>query len=164
MNFQHKIRIIKHQGEKQMKKAEKNECPQLRYHITHEEVLTLKDLEDLINLIRISNNDTLQEMGISRTKGNDLQKIDKIEPGSIEIIMAVISVLSDLITIGVFAKNTIKRICDKMKSKRERPKRNPREDRKVYEKYESLVEIEERPTSENTYVIHIHIYNAYHSK
>ena len=61
-------------------------CPQIRYHISYDKNLSLKDLEDLINLIRISNNDALQEMGISRTKGNDLQRIEKIESGSIDFL------------------------------------------------------------------------------
>ena len=34
-----------------MEELKTNEYPQIRYHITYDESLTLKDLEDLINLI-----------------------------------------------------------------------------------------------------------------
>ena len=88
------------------------ECPQIRYHITYDEDLTLKDLEDLINLIRVANNDALQEMGISRAKGNDLQRVEKIQPGSIDIV-TVLSVVSSAITIGAFVCNAIKSINKK---------------------------------------------------
>ena len=70
------------------------ECPQIRYHITYDDDLTLKDLEDLINLIRVANNDALQEMGISRAKGNGLQRVEKIQPGSIDIITVLNVVVS----------------------------------------------------------------------
>ena len=49
------------------------ECPQIRYHISYDENLTFKDLEDLLKIIRMSNNDVFQEMGISRAEENDMQ-------------------------------------------------------------------------------------------
>ena len=76
------------------------EYPQIRYHITYDESLTLKDLEDLISLIRVSTNAVLEKMGIPRAQANALQKIEKIEPGSIEMIMEtlreVLAILGDI--------------------------------------------------------------------
>ena len=51
--------------------------------------MTPKDLEDLINLIRVAINAALQEMRISRAKANDLQRVEKILPGSIDIVTAL---------------------------------------------------------------------------
>ena len=70
-----------------MKKSKALECSQVRYHITYDENLTFKDFEDLLHLIRISNNDILHKMGVPRHRANDLQRIEQIEPGSIEIII-----------------------------------------------------------------------------
>lgn len=143
-----------------MKKDRIIECPQIKYHISYDENLTLKDLEDLINLIRISNNDALQEMGIPRSRGNDLQRIEKIEPGSIEIIMAIIEAVSNIISVGHFIETVGQIISNKIRSKRERSIRNSREDRKVYEKYELIVSIENYDNgNSNTYIFHIHICN-----
>ena len=143
-----------------MQESKTIECLQIRYHITYDENLTLKDLEDLINLIRISNNDALQEMGISRSKGNDLQRIEKIEPGSIEIIMGIL----DVISVAEFVFKSGKLIYNKIKSKRERPNRNPREDRKVYEKYDVSVKVEERPEDRDqniiSYVVNVYVGNG----
>lgn len=144
--------------------------PHIRYHITYDENLTLKDLEDLINLIRVSNNDALQEMGVPRHRANDLQRIERIEPGSIEIIlekiMEMIENISDISTSVSainFAYKSAKLILGKIKARLERPIRNPKEDRKFYDKYEVTVEVEERSAQKNNnttvYVIHIHICN-----
>lgn len=133
------------------------ECPQIRYHISYDEKLTLKDLEDLINLIRISNNDALQEMGISRSKGNDLQKIEKVEAGSIEIIMAIIEALSDIASVVSFVEIAAAIITGKIRARRDRPVRNPREDRKVYEKHD--VTIKREGHTNTALIIHIHIHN-----
>lgn len=146
------------------------EHPQIRYHITYDENLTFKDLEDLLHIIRISNNDVLHEMGVPRPKANDLQKIEQIQPGSIEIIIEtikeILEAVNDAATVFSalrFVQESVKSILDKIRTRRERPIRNPREDRKVYDKYELIVEIEERPSpiGENItiYVIHIHICN-----
>lgn len=146
------------------------ECPQIRYHITYDENLTLKDLEDLLKLIRMSNNDIFQEMGISRAEGNDLQRIAKIEPGSIEMVMDMIREIAEfagdvapMVSAIKFVRESAQSIADKIKLRLERPNRNPREDRKIYEKYEVIVEIEERPSfsddNATIYVVHIHICN-----
>ena len=89
------------------------ECPLIRYHISYDENLTFKDLEDLLHLIRTSNNDVLYKMGISREKGNDLQRIDKITPGSIDLVMAL-SIIASAITIGEFVSNAKKLIANKI--------------------------------------------------
>ena len=133
------------------------EYPQIIYHITYDESLTLKDFEDLINLIRISNNDALQKMGISRSKGNDLQRIEKIEPGSIQLIMTIIEVVSNIVSAGHFVEKIKEIITNKIRNKRDRLERNPREDRKVYEKREITVNIEGQ--TDYTIVISIHIHN-----
>ena len=133
------------------------EYPQIIYHITYDESLTLKDFEDLINLIRISNNDAFQKMGISRSKGNDLQRIEKIEPGSIQLIMTIIEVVSNIVSAGHFVEKIKEIITNKIRNKRDRLERNPREDRKVYEKREITVNIEGQ--TDYTIVISIHIHN-----
>ena len=153
-----------------MKKDKTNVCPQIGYHITYEENLTFKDLEELLHLIRISNNDALREMGVPRHQANELQRIEKIEPGSIEIIlekiMEIIEAVDDAATVISaieFAQRSVKSIFDTIRRRRERPAKNPREDRKVYDKHEVIGEVEERPSDsrENCiiYVIHIHICN-----
>ena len=129
----------------------------IRYHITYDENLTFKDLEDLINLIRISNNDVLHEMGIPRSKGNELQRIEKVESGSIEIIMAIIEVLSDIVSVGRFVETVTEIIAGKIRDRRDRPVRNPREDRKVYEKHKVTVEM--KGDANTVMIVHIHIYN-----
>ena len=81
-----------------------SEYTQIRYHILYDENLTLKDLEDLLHLLRVSNNNLLCEMGFSRAKGNELQKIEKIEPGSINLITFLKEILS--ITEDGYAKRS----------------------------------------------------------
>ena len=144
-----------------MEELKTNEHPQIRYHITYDESLTLKDLEDLIGLIRIATNNALEEMGISRAKANALQKIEKIEPGSIQMIMdtirEVISIVGDVASAIGLARGIAIFIRNRILAKRERPERNPREDKKVYEKYDVTVEVEER-SNPTVYIVHIHIY------
>ena len=153
-----------------MKREKAKDLQQIRYHISYDESLTFKDMEEMLHLIRISNNDVLQEMGVPRHRANDLQRIERIEPGSIEIIlekiMEMIENISDISTAVSainFAYKSAKLILGKIKERHERPIRNPKEDRKFYDKYEVTVEVEERSaqTNNNTtvYVIHIHICN-----
>ena len=136
------------------------EYPQIIYHITYDESLTLKDLEDLINLIRTSTNNALVEMGVPRAKANSLQKIEKIEPGSIQIIMdtiqEIVGMLGDIAGIVGLANSILFFICKKMRERREKLERSPKEDKKIYEKYNVTAEIEEgsNPTA---YIVHIHV-------
>ena len=143
-----------------MKEEKIIECPQIRYHITYDEKLTLKELEDLINLIRISTNNALERIGISRTKANALQKIESIEPGSIEIIMETIreaiEMVGDIKDVIALVSSIVTSVRNRMTSKLERPERNPKEDRKIYEKYEVTAAIEEQQNS-MVYIVHIHI-------
>ena len=136
------------------------EYPQIRYHITYDESLTLKDLEDLINLIRISTNDALGKLGIPRAKANALQKIEKMEPGSIEIIMdtikEIVEMAGDIAEVVGLASSILIFLRNKMRERLDRPNRNPREDKKVYEKYKVIAEIEER-SNPTVYIVHIHV-------
>ena len=135
------------------------EFPEIRYHITYDEKLTFKDLEDLLHLIRISNNDILHKLGFSRPDANDLQRIEKIEPGSIEIVMGIIEAINhiaSIVTAIKFIKESIDSIRNKIKLRQERRNRSPKEDKKVYDKYEVTVEIEERQNP-MVYVVHIHV-------
>ena len=142
-----------------MKNENLLECPQVRYHITYDENLTLKDLEDLINLIRVSNNDVLQEMGISRSKGNDLQRIEKIQPGSIDIV-TVLSVVSSVITIGEFLIKVGKLIKNKADTERARDLEGTRYDKKVYYRNKlTIANIEQVNIIDNSYVFNIHVHN-----
>lgn len=143
-----------------MKELQTNEYPHIRYHITYDESLTLKDLEDLIGLIRISTNNALEKIGIPRAKANSLQKIEKIDPGSIEIIMdtiqEIIGVLGNIAGIVGLANSILFFINNKMRERRERPQKKPREDKKIYEKYKVTAEIEER-SNPTVYIVHIHV-------
>ena len=146
-----------------MEKEKTIECPQIRYHISYDENLTLKDLEDLINLIRISNNDALQEIGISRSKGNDLQRIEKIEPGSIDFI-TVLGVTASVITIADFIWKVIKFIDQRKKNAREKDLTGTRNDKKLYYRNEVIVNNEQQQNfcidNSSTFTINIHIHNA----
>ena len=106
------------------------EYPQIRYHIIYNENLSLKDLEDLLHLLRISNNDVFYEMGISRAKGNDLQKIEKIEPGSINLITFLKEILS--ITASTLCEKSIDKIRHRIKKARESCDSHPKLDRPIY--------------------------------
>ena len=136
------------------------ECPQIRYHITYDEDLTLKDLEDLINLIRVANNDALQEMGISRAKGNDLQRVEKIQPGSIDIV-TVLSVVSSAITIGAFVCNAIKSINKKTEEEYNKDLRGTKRDKRVHNRNKITVKNNENSEIyiDNSTTIHIHVHN-----
>ena len=106
------------------------ECPQVRYHITYDNNLTFKDLEDLLKLVRMSNNDIFQEMGISRSEGNDLQKIESIHPGSINIFAILKMILSA--EINNLTEKLIYKIQNRIKQKIESCKKNPTSDKPVY--------------------------------
>lgn len=136
------------------------EYPQIRYHITYDENLTLKDFEDLIGLIRIATNDALEEMGVPRTKVNSLQKIEKIEPGSIQMIMdtirGILAIIGDVADVIDLAKDIAIFIRNRIAARRERTQRNPREDKKVFEKHEVTVKVEEQ-SNPMVYIVYIHI-------
>ena len=136
------------------------ECPQIRYHITYDENITLKDLEDLIGLIRIGTNNALEEIGIPRAKANALQKIEKIEPGSIQMIMEtireVLAIVGDVAGAIGLAHSIAIFIRNRIAAKRERTQRTPKEDKKVYEKYEVTVDVEKQ-SNPMVYIVHVHI-------
>lgn len=113
-----------------MENAKMTECPQVRYHITYDNNLTFKDLEDLLKLVRMSNNDIFQEMGISRSEGNDLQKIESIHPGSINIFAILKMILSA--EINNLTEKLIYKIQNRIKQKIESCKKNPTSDKPVY--------------------------------
>ena len=142
-----------------MKNEQMIECPQVRYHITYDENLSLKDLEELINLIRVSNNDVLQGMGVSRSKGNDLQRVERIQPGSIDIV-TILSVVSSVITIGEFVFKVGKLIKNKADDERNKELEGTKYDKKVYYRNELTVEnIAQVNIVDNSYVLNIHIHN-----
>ena len=143
-----------------MEELKTNEYPQIKYHITYDESLTLKDLEDLINLIRLSNNDALQEMGISRVKGNNLQRVEKIQPGSIDIVTAI-GVVSSAITIGTFVYSAIKSINKKAEEEYNKDLRGTKRDRKVHNRYKITVKNNENSDIyiDNSSAVHIHVHN-----
>ena len=135
-------------------------CPEVRYHITYDENLTLKDLEELIKLIRVSNNDVLQEMGISRSKGNDLQRVERIQPGSIDIV-TIISVVSSVITIGEFLFKVGKLIKSKADDERSKDLEGTKSDKKVYYRNKLTIEnIEQINIVDNSRILNIHIHNT----
>lgn len=138
------------------------EAPQIRYHITYDENLTLKDLEDLINLIRISNNDALQEMGISRSKGNDLQRIEKIEPGSIDFV-TVLNVVAAAFTIAGYTIHAVNSIIKKIRAEREQDLTGTKRDKKVYYKFPVTINNDDVEMvcfdNSSTYTVNIHIHN-----
>ena len=137
--------------------------PEIRYRITYVENLTFKDLEDLINLIRVSNNNAFQQLGVPRAKGNELQRIEKVEHGSIEIVLESIKEILDaikvakpLITAINFVHISVEHIVNKIKLRRERQNRSAKEEKKVYEKNEVTVEVVQCSDSA-VYVIHINV-------
>lgn len=142
-----------------MKTENMIKCPQIRYHITYDESLALKDLEDLLYLIRVSNNDILQEMGISRAKGNDLQRVEKIQPGSIDIV-TTINVVAASITIVDFLVKVGKRIKNKVKEAKEKKLEGTKNDKKVYYRNNLIIEnAEQVNVINNTYEFNIHVDN-----
>ena len=122
-----------------MENEKMTECPQVRYHITYDNNLTFKDLEDLLKLVRMSNNDIFQEMGISRSEGNDLQKIESIHPGSINIF----AILKMILSVGMdsLAEKLMDRIRNRIKQKIESCAQNPTADKPVYCKYKVDVRV-----------------------
>ena len=133
------------------------ECPQIRYHITYDNNLTFKDLEDLLKLVRMSNNDIFQEMGISRSEGNDLQKIESIHPGSINIFAILMQILSG--GIGSLTEKIIDKIQSRIKQKIESCEQNPTADKPVYCKYRVDVRVNGQTISieSNAQIINIEI-------
>ena len=121
---------------------------QARFHICYDEAITMKDFEDVINLVRVSNNELLHQNGVSKHKANEMQKIDKVLPGSIEIVLDVSEILgmvADVVTIGGFIWQAVASIKRKMNEHRERDRR-PREDKKVYDKHAVDITIVEQNT------------------
>ena len=140
-----------------MKNEKMLECPQIRYHITYDNNLTFKDLEDLLKLVRMSNNDIFQEMGISRSEGNDLQKIESIHPGSINIFAILMQILSG--GIGSLTEKIIDKIQSRIKQKIESCEQNPTADKPVYCKYRVDVRVNGQTISieSNAQIINIEI-------
>ena len=140
-----------------MENAKMTECPQVRYHITYDNNLTFKDLEDLLKLVRMSNNDIFQEMGISRSEGNDLQKIENIYPGSINIFAILMQILSG--GIGSLTEKIIDKIQSRIKQKIESCEQNPTADKPVYCKYKVDVRVNGHTISfeSNAQIINIEI-------
>ena len=136
--------------------------PQIRYHISYDEMLTLKDLEEILHLLRVSNNDVLYEMGISRGKGNGLQRIEKIEPGSIDIV-TVLSVISSTITIGDFVWRMGRLVAHKIESEYGQDLSGTKKDKKVY--YRNRVTVNNCESNGvnsgcSSFDVNIHIHNA----
>ena len=129
--------------------SEKTES-QARFHICYDKAITMKDFEDVINLVRVSNNELLYQNGVSKSKANKLQKIDKVLPGSIEIVLDVseiLKMLASIATIGGFILQAAEIIKRKINEHRER-ERKPKEDNKAYDKYAVYVTIVEQNTVE----------------
>lgn len=140
-----------------MKELEATECYQIRYHITYDENLTFKDLEDLLKLIRLSTNDILQEIGVSRSDGNDMQKIASIYPGSINLI----AFLKEVISIGtkLLTEKLVDKIQNRIEEAAESCKRNPKLDKSVCCKHRVKVKFGEQTISveSNAPIINIEI-------
>ena len=121
---------------------------QARFHICYDKAITMKDFEDVINLVRVSNNELLYQNGVSKHKANEMQKIDKVLPGSIEIVLDVSEILeiaASIATIGGFILQAAEIIKSKINKHRERDRR-PREDKKVYDKHAVNITIVEQNT------------------
>lgn len=140
-----------------MKELEATECYQIRYHITYDENLTFKDLEDLLKLIRLSTNDILQEIGVSRSDGNDMQKIASIYPGSINLI----AFLKEVISIGtkLLTEKLVDKIQNRIEEAAESCKRNPKLDKSVCCKHRVKVKFGKQTISveSNAPIINIEI-------
>ena len=126
----------------------KNTESQARFHICYDKAITMKDFEDVIKLVRVSNNELLHQNGVSKSKANEMQKIDKILPGSIEIVLDVseiLGIVASIATIGGFILQAAEIIKRKLNEHRERERR-PREDKKVDDKYAVDITIVEQNT------------------
>ena len=126
----------------------KNTESQARFHICYDKAITMKDFEDVIKLVRVSNNELLHQKGVSKSKANEMQKIDKILPGSIEIVLDVseiLGIVANIATIGGFILQAAESIKSKINERREK-KRRPREDKKVDDKYAVYITIVEQNT------------------
>ena len=99
-------------------------------------------------------------MGISRAKGNDLQRVEKIQPGSIDIV-TVIGVASSAITIGAFVYNAIKSINKKAEEEYNRDLRGTKRDRKVHNRNKISIKNNENSDIyiDNSSTVHIHVHN-----
>lgn len=134
------------------------ESPKIRFHISFNESLTLKDFEDLIYLIRTSNNEALNKMGISKQKGNSIQKIEEIRPGSIDLV-AVFDVLVDVVSMVSFiltVVNVINKKVKETKAKKENKNLTGHADTKAYEKCPIKVN---HVCMDNEYGVDIHLEN-----
>lgn len=123
----------------------KNTENQARFHICYDEAITMKDFEDIINLVRVSNNELLHQNGVSKPKANEMQKIDKILPGSIEMVLDVseiLDIVANIATIGAFVLQAAESIRRRINEHREKV-RQPKEDKKVYDKHDVNITIVE---------------------
>lgn len=115
---------------------ETKKCPTINYHISYDEDLNLKDLEDLIRLIRISNNSVLNEFGLSKQKGNSIQKVSMIKPGSINILL-VLSILANVASFTELLDKVIKHIKKKINDKKNKNYgKNTHPDKPIYHKFD----------------------------
>ena len=71
-------------------------------------------------------------------------------------IQEVLAIIGDIASVISLAWEIVAFIRDRMLIRRERIERNPKEDKKVYDKYEVAAEIEERQNP-MIYVVHIHV-------
>ena len=146
-----------------MKKHKKIAYPQIRYHISYDENLKMKDLEDILHLLRIANNNALYEIGISRSKSNDLQRIDQIEPGSINLTTILTEILST--TISALTKKIIEKIEEKIETTKSSCNTHPKLDKPIYCKYRVDITVGEQiilVESDSPIInIEIKVHNAY---
>ena len=99
-------------------------------------------------------------MGISRAKGNDLQRVEKIQPGSIDIV-TVLSVVSSAITIGTFVYNVIKTINKKSEEEYSKDLHGTKRDKKLHNRNKITVKNNQNSNIyiDNSPTIHIHVHN-----
>ena len=140
------------------------EYPQIRYHITYDEILTFKDLEDLIYLIRVSVNAALQQLGIPRSKSNSLQRIERVEPGSIELVATIIDGINLVVSMASLGVSIVNFINKRKKAEREKDFKGMKNEKKLYYRNDINVNNEEQKNlyidNSAAYNINIHIHNA----
>ena len=114
----------------------------------------------MISLIRISNNDALQELGLPRFKGNDLQVVEQIHPGSIDIV-TTLSVVASTLTISEYIFKLVGIINKKIQSEREKDLSGTKKDKKVYYKFPITVTNQNNTliNNLNINIVNIHIHN-----
>ena len=114
-------------------------------------------------MIRTSNNDVLYECGVSRAKGNNLQRIEKVVPGSIEF-STVLGLASSVLAIADYSSKLFRVIRQKIKAEREQDLRGSGKDKKVYYKYPVTIDNEEQNKiyveNVNEIIVNIHICNG----